>query len=114
MLIKQTYISLISSVIFLASCSSTTPDCTGINSWPAGSAFTKLKNEGILTNEMKHEETTVKRLNSEQIGPNLFKQSHLITFTKANGEKVEALTVNNASKEECSMSETEVFLLKKF
>ena len=88
------------------------PDCSGAESWPTSMAFVHLKNEGITDNEkVDFEKTKTTRLASEQIGEDLFRQVHRVTFTEKSGHVMEAITVNDASLEECSMSGVDVFLV---
>jgi len=88
------------------------PDCT--NAWPKTMAYVHLKNAGLLTPEMTDfKKTTSIRLASQQIGPDLFHQVHLVTYTKNDGQVVQVVTVNDASSEECSMSGVEVFVVTK-
>ena len=88
------------------------PDCTSPDAWPAGSAFAHLKDAGLVNNEqLDFKKTTVSRIASEKIGRDLYRQVHLVSFQKNSGERVDAITVNNASREECSMSEVEVYVV---
>lgn len=90
------------------------PDCTYPESWPSSMAFTYLKNNGLVNNEMlDFSKTTIKRLASEKIGKDLYHQVHLVTFCKKTGEQVVVITINNASNEECSMSGVEVYVVSK-
>lgn len=88
------------------------PDCTGSERWPASIAFVYLKNAGLTSNErLDFSKTKTVRLASEQIEENLYRQVHLITFTEKSGKTVEAITLNDASREECSMSEGAVYVV---
>ena len=90
------------------------PDCSGIERWPTSMAYVHLKNAGLLgPNITDFSKTKTVRLASEQIGDDLFKQVHKVTFTKVSGEIIEVITVNNASNQECSMSGVEVFIISK-
>lgn len=89
------------------------PKCDGIENWAASVAYSSLKNEGLLTPETTlYEQTKVERLASEEIGDDLFRQVHHITFLLKTGT-VEVITVNDASSEECSMSDVQLFLIDK-
>ena len=98
-----------------SSCASAkTPDCTSPNAWPAAMAFTHLKNDGVINNdEFDFNKTLVTRLASEKIGKDLYRQVHLVRFTRKSGESIDAITVNEASNVECSMSGVDVYLITK-
>lgn len=88
------------------------PNCSGTEGWPAGMAFTHMKNAGILDNEtIDFTKTRVHRLVSEKIGKDLYRQVHEVTFVKKAGDEVTALAVSDASHEECSMSGVKVFVV---
>ncbi len=77
-------------------------------------AFTHLKNAGMTDNELVNwSETQVVRLASEQIGEDLHRQVHEITFAERDGRTITTITVNDASSEECSMSGVKVFVVEK-
>ena len=88
------------------------PDCFGPERWPTSMAFVELKNAVITTNdELEFDITRTVRLASEKIGKDLYRQIHLVTFTKKSGETIKVITNNDASNEECSMSGVEVYLI---
>lgn len=90
------------------------PDCTGVDRWPASMAFAQLKNAGIVTaDSLDLSKTRVNRLASEQIQPDLFVQIHRITFIQKSGKLIEVITSNQASSEECSMGSVDVFVVDK-
>lgn len=90
------------------------PDCTNPDSWPAGMAFAQLKNAGVLDHDVIDiKKTEVKRIASERIGKNLYRQVHLVHFIKTASERITAITVNEVSSEECSMSGVDVYLVSK-
>jgi hypothetical protein len=94
--------------------SAKTPDCTSADAWPAAMAFTHMKNGGIVSNdELDFKKTLVTRLASEKIGKDLYRQVHLVRFIKRSGEPIDAITINEASSEECSMSGVDVYLVAK-
>ena len=94
--------------------SSKTPDCTNPNAWPAAMAFTHLKNDGVVNNDaFDFKKTLVTKLASEKIDKDLYRQIHLVRFTRKSGEAIEAITVNEASGEECSMSGVDVYPITK-
>ena len=89
------------------------PDCDGPNNWAPSMAHATLKNAGIIDNsKVDFERTKVVRLASEKIGGDLYRQVHLVTFVLKDGSEIEAVTVNDASNDECSMSGVEVMLVR--
>lgn len=95
-------------------CVAKTPDCTSPDAWPAAMAFAHLKNADLISNE-NTDFTRVKvfRLASEKTGKDLYRQIHRIRFPKKTGEVVEVITSHDASNEECSMSDVDVYLVSK-
>jgi hypothetical protein len=90
------------------------PDCSGTDRWPTSMAFGHLKNAGATNNEeLDFSKTVTKRIASEKIGEDLYRQVHHITFTEKSGHTIQAITVNDASHEECSMSGVEVHIISK-
>ncbi|MBL1259768.1 MAG: hypothetical protein COB33_004445 [Thiotrichaceae bacterium] len=90
------------------------PECSGVERWATNMAFVKLKNAGITSNEsLDFHKTKTTRLASENIGNNLYTQIHFIVFTEKSGKKIEVVTKNMASNEECSMSDVEVFVISR-
>jgi hypothetical protein len=90
------------------------PDCTHRDAWPSGMAFTHLKNAGLIDSDLLDvSKTTMVRLASEKIGKNLYRQVHRVRFFKKSGESITAITVNEASTQECSMSNVDVYLVSK-
>jgi len=88
------------------------PDCSGTERWPTSMAFVHLKNAGITNNDdLDFDKTKTVRLASEKIEKDLYRQIHLVTFTKKSGETIQVITNNDASNEECSMSGVEVYLV---
>ncbi|HEY9097715.1 MAG TPA: hypothetical protein VIN38_02480 [Thiobacillus sp.] len=115
-MIRFTLHSLVSITLIALSATAfaKTPDCTKPDAWPAGMAFTHLKNAGELDNNvLDFSQTKVTRLASEKIGKDLFRQVHLVKFVKQSGDIVLAMTVNEVSSQECSMSNVDVFLVSK-
>ena len=75
-------------------------------------AFTHLKNAGLIYNETTDfKKTKVVRIASEKIGKDLYRQVHDIVFSETDGSKIEVVTVNDASHDECSMSGVEVYVI---
>jgi len=105
------------ALIFLLitiSCKASDPDCDGINNWAAKMAFVHLKNVGITdSDEVDFSLTQVKRLASEKIGEDLYRQIHLVTYIEKSGREIKTITSNNASSEECSMSGVRVYVISR-
>ena len=90
------------------------PDCSGVNRWATNMAYAQLKNEGIVTPEaVDFTKTITKRIASEKIGDDLYKQVHHVVFTLKNSSTIKVITVNDASSEECSMSSVEIYVVSK-
>ncbi len=88
------------------------PDCTGVDRYPATVAFVHLKNAGLTDNDkVDFTKTKVKRLASEKVGKDLYRQVHLVRFTEVSGGTLEVITVNDASSVECSMSGVEAYVV---
>jgi hypothetical protein len=90
------------------------PDCSGPDGWPANMAFAGMKNEGFVTNDqLDFKKTKSKKLAYEKIGKDLYRQVHLVTFQRKDGSVIEAVTLSDASSEECSMGNIQVFVVSK-
>lgn len=90
------------------------PNCSGPNHWAAGSAYAQLKNAGVVTPEdLDFGDVTSKTILSQRIGKDLWRQAFRVTFPLKSGKRVEAIVVSDASSEECSMSDVQVFLIAK-
>lgn len=90
------------------------PDCSGPDRWPAGTAFTALKNDGAITSDtVDFDHVTSVAIASEKIGADLWRQVFRVTFPIHTGKGVEAIVVSDASSEECSMSDAQVYLIGK-
>lgn len=90
------------------------PDCAGVERWPTSMAFMHLKNAGLTSNDkLDFSKTKTVRLASEQIGKDLYRQIHLVIFFEKGGATIEVITESDASTEECSMSDVEVFVVSK-
>lgn len=73
----------------------------------------QLKNEGLMRNEdIDFSKIKVTLLAQEKIKTNLYKQIQKVVFVKKNGEELIAITVNDASNDECSMSGVKVYLVQ--
>ncbi len=90
------------------------PNCSGIERWATSMAFVHLKNTGLTDNDMiDFAKTKTKRLASKKIGKYLYVQMNFVVFTEKAGKKIQVITKNEASTEECSMSQVEVFVISK-
>lgn len=105
--------TLVSAGLMVSSLWAAVPDCTGVEAWPASSAYGKLKNAGLLTpEETMHSATVVERLASENKQNEWFHQVHKIEFSKKDGTSVTVITVHVASEDECSESQADVYLIQ--
>lgn len=91
------------------------PDCTGQDRWPASSVGVHLRNLQLSEKAGGYDKVVVELLTSERLPPDargraIFRQVHKVTVH--DGEKTfVAVTVNDASRQECSESGVEVFLV---
>jgi hypothetical protein len=97
---------------FAATSSWADPKCDGPNNWAASMAFVHLKNAG-LTDSYKtlHKQISVTRIASQRVGKDLYRQVHRVTLPQVGGKAIDVLTVSDASSQECSMDEVEVFVV---
>lgn len=108
------YCTVIGACSTLTVASAKTPDCSGIAGWPTSMAFSQMKNAGITDNDqLDFTKTRTVRLTSEKIGKDLYRQVYLVTFMRKDGHALEAITVSDASNEECSMSNVRVFVVSR-
>ncbi|MEW6229688.1 MAG: hypothetical protein AB1700_16625 [Bacillota bacterium] len=90
------------------------PDCAGPDRWPTNMALVQLKNAGIAdSGQIDFSKTRSTRIVSERIGKDLYRQVHRVIFSKKNGDRIELMTVSDASHDECSMGAVQVFLISK-
>ncbi|SRR6266852_3463181 len=86
------------------------PDCSG--SWPTNMTFVHMKNAGLVDNSsVDFSKTETVRIASEKMGKDLWHQVYHVTFIKKSGDAINAIAVHDASREECSLSGVEVFVL---
>ncbi len=112
-IMKRMIVSLL-LVLFASSVFAGHPDCSGIERWTTSMAFVHLKNAGLTNNEkLDFTKTITMRLASEKIAEDLYIQVHHVVFTEKSGNKIEVITRNEASNEECSMSGVDVFVISK-
>ena len=99
-------------LFFITQAQAKIPDCDGPENWPAATAHATLKNAKIIENDkFDFTKTKVSRITSEKVGKNLYKQVHLVKFFDKKGKEVSAITVSDASNEECSMGKVQVFVI---
>jgi hypothetical protein len=90
------------------------PDCGSPNGWAAPMVFAAMKNAKLITNdEIDFTRTKVMRIASEKIGKDLWRQVYDVRYFRKNGSVVEAIAVSDASREECSMSDVQTFVVSK-
>ena len=76
------------------------PDCGGPNHLPAAMVFVAMKNAKIVTNDqIDFSRTRVTRLASEKIGPDLWRQVHLVQYFRRDGSALEAIAVSDSSQD---------------
>lgn len=93
---------------------STGPDCAGVNSWPTSMAFVHLKNAGDTDNaRVDFAKTKTRKLASEGLGRGRYRQVHHVVFTEHSGRQLEAITVNEATDDECSGGDVAVYVISK-
>ncbi len=90
------------------------PSCSGVERWATSSALVHLKNARLTEDDkLDLSKTKTKRLASEKVGKDLYRQVHHVVFTEKSGVKIEVITLNDASSEECSMSGVQVFVVSR-
>ena len=88
------------------------PNCSGTGNWPASMAFAAMKNAKLVTNDqIDFSRTKVRRLTSEQVKKGLWRQVHLVQYYRKDGTVLEAITVSDASLDECSMGDVQTFVV---
>lgn len=95
------------------------PDCTGHDRWPASSVGTRLRELGLSDKAGGYDTVEVELLASEPLSPELspngggrelFRQVHKVTIRDGENTFV-AITVHDASRQECSESGVDVFFI---
>ena len=72
--------------------------------------YVYLKNHGlVINNQIDSTHTKTVRIASDKIARNLYKQVFLVTFFRKDGATIKSITVSDASREECSMSDVTVY-----
>lgn len=92
-------------------CRAADPACAD---WPANMAFVVLKDAGMIDeSRIDRTKTQARRLASQRVGKDLYRQVHDITFHDKAGGEIEVLTSNEASSQECSMGSVDVFVVSR-
>ena len=87
------------------------PDC---HSWPMNMSEVWLQNAGIVAIEKLNEsKTKITLLASEKKAKGLYTQIYHFIFYDTTGNTYEIITNSDASYEECSMSDVDVYLISK-
>jgi hypothetical protein len=83
----------------------------GCSSWPINMAFVHLKNKGLIdSNLIEHEKTKASLLKIEKLEDDLYRQMYRIEYVNKSDVVIEVITINDASSEECSMSDVDVYV----
>jgi len=102
---------LIAGLLVAASASAKMPDC---HSWPMNMAEVWLKNEKIVDiTQLDEPKTEFKLLASEKKKGGLYTQVYHFTFHDKSGKAYDLITQSDATQEECSASEVNVFQVSK-
>lgn len=102
---------LIAGLMFAMSAGAASPGCT---SWPMNMAEVWMKNEKIVDiADIDETKTESKLLAIEKHGKGEYTQIYHFVFHDKNGKKYEVITQNDASANECSLSDVNVFLVSK-
>lgn len=91
------------------------PDCSGPNGWAASAVGVRLKNLNLSKQAGGYDKVEVKLLASEQLPSEgrdraIFRQVHKVIIHD-HGNVFIAITVNDASHQECSESEVDVYFI---
>jgi len=104
---------LIFSALFLLASKSfaASPNC---QSWPMNMAEVWLKNNNIIDiQSIDKEKTRSTLLATEKKNGDLYTQVYFFTFYGKDGKSFDVITQSDATTEECSASEVNVFLVSK-
>lgn len=82
--------------------------------WPTDMALATLKNAGVTDpKSIIHDSIKAILLAAEPVGRGVYKEVYDITYRERNGRIIEVVTLNNASDEECSLSNVDVLIVSK-
>ncbi|MBP2168298.1 hypothetical protein J2125_001490 [Erwinia toletana] len=102
---------LTAGLLFSVSVTARMPDC---HSWPMNMAEVWLKNEKIVDiNQLDEPKTEFKLLASEKKKGGLYTQVYHFTFHDKHSKSYDLITQSDATQEECSASEVNVFQVSK-
>jgi hypothetical protein len=92
-------------------CFAAPPQCA---SWPTNMAMVYMKNLGITDPTRLDESKTQAALLASEPGRNgLFRQIYDISFVEHSGKRIEVITSNDASLQECSMGSVTVYIVSR-
>lgn len=103
-------------LLALANSSATTPDlqCSDTNDWAASVALVHLRKAGLVEDaNIDFDKTDVQLLAQQQIGDDLYKQIHTVTYTLKTGATVQVVTHSNATRESCAGSSVQTFVVER-
>ncbi|WP_087021911.1 hypothetical protein [Thaumasiovibrio subtropicus] len=88
------------------------PDCSGAERWPSAMVQVNLKNEfGITLSDI--EKIDVERIANQPLDEEVHRQVHEVTLTLNDNRVFKAITLHDASAEECSMSGVKIYWVQK-
>lgn len=87
-------------------------DCSKVGRWAETMSYVHLKNKHIINDSnIKADKTTISLLAEQKNDDNTFTQVHLVTYEKTDGKKIKTISINKASKEECSETGVDVYVV---
>ena len=105
---------IILTVSVPVACLARSPKVLPCPSWPTNIAEAKLQDAGILKmSELDETRTKAIPVAIERIGKDLYRQVFDITWYSTSGAQFRAVTVNDASSQECSMSGVAVYVVSR-
>lgn len=104
-------------ILFIAltpmAASAAAPDCSGIQNYPASMALSYLINtKSVTADNIVGTATQVTRLASNRVSADLYRQIYYIVFKENSGKHLGVITISDASPEECSMGDVELFVIR--
>jgi hypothetical protein len=88
-------------------------DCSGPDHWAAIMTIVKLKSAGILTQEAFSARVESRQILSRRLPNGRYRQIFRVVIPRRGGPPVVALTVSDATFEECSMDDPKVYLVSR-
>jgi hypothetical protein len=90
------------------------PDCAGPENWAPSMVFVHMKNAGLVTNnQMDFGRTKVSQISRERIGRDLWRQVLFVQYRRKDGSPLDAISVSDISREECSMGPVQVYVVSR-